>query len=403
MPNINNPFQPTRPVFSNMFMGRLAEIDRIETVLSETRDGNPTNLLFIGERGIGKTSLLILSKILATDQNFMSVFITIDRRTDIFDFARKIKTAFERELRNSDKAVQKLKDLWNFLQKVEVSGLKINSGSSQNTQSEIFDNLTYTIIDTIKTITSLSDFSKFSLREKKDGLVIFIDEADNANIDLNLGSILKQMSERMIIEGCNNVLFIVAGLPEVRNVLITSHGSALRLFEELELSVLMGEDVKEVIRRGIESANKKNKDPVVITDEALQLIVRHAEGYPHFVQQFGYSAYDVDTDNYIDKDDMKVAILAAINLIGNRYYKDMYFNKIKEDSYREVLKIMSENYNGWVTKDEIRKKFSGKETTLTNALKALNDRNIILKKAGARGTYRLQWAGFALWIYLFHK
>jgi len=103
----------------------------------------------------------------------------------------------------------------------------------------------------------------------------------------------------------------------------------------------------------------------------------------------------------IDKNDVQAAIVPAINHIGNRYYKDMYFNKIKENSYRYVLKIMSEKWNEWISKKEIRSKFKGKESVLNNALKALIDRKIILRKPGSRGEYRLQWAGFAFWIKVF--
>jgi len=88
----------------------------------------------------------------------------------------------------------------------------------------------------------------------------------------------------------------------------------------------------------------------------------------------------------------------ALDIIGDRYYKDLFYKKIKADSYRQVLTIMSHKWNDWVSKEEIKKKFKGKESTLNNGIKALRERNIILSKRGSRGHYRLQWAGFAFWI-----
>jgi hypothetical protein len=88
-------------------------------------------------------------------------------------------------------------------------------------------------------------------------------------------------------------------------------------------------------------------------------------------------------------------------LIGDKYYKDLYFNRINVDSYRHILNIMAEEWNRWISKKEIGKKFKGKASTLDNGLKALKDRNIILSKPGTRGEYRLQWRSFALWIKLF--
>jgi Cdc6-like AAA superfamily ATPase len=106
MPAVNNPFKPTLPVYKGMFAGRTTEIKRIETVLSETKNQNPTNLLIVGERGIGKTSLIFFAKHLAEGKsNFMSILLSLDRRTTVGVLARKISTSIERQLRQSEQAI----------------------------------------------------------------------------------------------------------------------------------------------------------------------------------------------------------------------------------------------------------------------------------------------------------
>lgn len=108
-----------------------------------------------------------------------------------------------------------------------------------------------------------------------------------------------------------------------------------------------------------------------------------------------------DQDDIIDRDDVIKGAFGkagALELIGDRYYRDDFYNKIQKDSYRQVLRIMGDNLDGWVTKKEIRERFKGKDSVLSNAIKALRDRNIILSKEGTRGVYRLQHKGFALWI-----
>ena len=59
---------------------------------------------------------------------------------------------------------------------------------------------------------------------------------------------------------------------------------------------------------------------------------------------------------------------------------------------------MADSLDGWVTKQQIRKAFTGSDSVLTNAINALISRNIILPKEGVRGTYRLRDKGFAVWI-----
>ncbi|HCO96305.1 MAG TPA: hypothetical protein DIU00_20595, partial [Phycisphaerales bacterium] len=289
MPQKNNPFKPTHPVAKGIFAGRTHEINRIRTVLEETKNGNPTNLLVVGERGIGKTSLLLVARCLASGDivhneqrfDFMTTVVSLDKRTSVGELARKINTAMERQLRSSNKAMQYMKDTWRFIQRLEIMGTKIAAECNHACDAEIFESLTYSIADVAKAITCRkSAVSQLGLIRPKDGLVIFIDEADSAPDQLDLGALVKQLSERLRIEGANKVLLVLAGLPNVRNVLLRSHISALRLFEELELTPLSGEDVKSVIRNGLEAANAMQSTPVKITEDALDLIVGFSEGYP---------------------------------------------------------------------------------------------------------------------------
>lgn len=87
-----------------------------------------------------------------------------------------------------------------------------------------------------------------------------------------------------------------------------------------------------------------------------------------------------------------------MELIGDRYYKNDFYNKIQKDSYRQVLRIMADDLDGWVQRNKIAAQFKGTPSTLNNAIKALRDRHIILSKEGEVGVYRLQHKGFALWI-----
>ncbi|MDT9702215.1 hypothetical protein, partial [Streptomyces sp. P17] len=85
--------------------------------------------------------------------------------------------------------------------------------------------------------------------QAKDGIVVFIDEADNASCDLHLGYFLKVVTEMLQQHGCNTVMFIVAGLPDVIEKLSASHESSLRVFNQLKVKELSPEDRHYVIDR----------------------------------------------------------------------------------------------------------------------------------------------------------
>jgi Cdc6-like AAA superfamily ATPase len=61
-----NPFRPNYPVYRGMFAGRWNEIMRIDKILFQTKNCNPTNIMIIGERGIGKTSLMLFTRFFCT-------------------------------------------------------------------------------------------------------------------------------------------------------------------------------------------------------------------------------------------------------------------------------------------------------------------------------------------------
>lgn len=405
-----NPFQPNQPVFRGMFVGRMNEIKRTDKILYQTKHQNPTHIIYTGERGIGKSSILLVAKYFAEGKlewedkghNFLTVQFSINKEMTLERFIQRFLFCLKRELRDENKIKEKIKALWTIINKFEVLGIKYGTAKDGISQTNIIDEFIYSIVDTVKSISTESIAKELGFEKERDGLVILIDEVDNANKEIGLGSLLKNLSETLVSENCNNVLIILSGLPNIHNVLAESHESALRLFEEFVLKRLSALEVKQVINRGIDVANKKlEKEYYRIDEDAIELIYFYSEGYPHFVQQICYCAFDKTADGHITKFVVQEAFFnedGALNKIGDRYYKDLFYEKINVESYRQILSIMAENWNNWVDKKTISDKFKGNSSTLNNGIKALRDRNIILTKKGSRGQYRLQWQSFALWI-----
>lgn len=410
MPKIN-PFRPNSPVHTGMFVGRVTELQKLETALAQTKAGSPANFMVTGERGIGKSSLLNYIKHVAegchsgiqdTHVSFLVVDTDIDANTTQLGLVRKLELALDNALGKTEAARQFLKKSWEFLQRVEAGGVKLAAAARAENEELILEQFAYSLSEIANRVCSSQDSNVFSARH--DGILVLIDEADNASKDLSLGSFFKLLTERLLRRGCPHLAFGVAGLPELRNVLVDSHPSSLRLFEELVLGRLSDEEVRTVVSFGLKTANETNTENTTITADARTLLTYYSEGYPHFIQQFASSAFAADTDNVIGVDDVKAGAFGergAMELIGDRYYRDNFYNKIQKESYRQVLRIMADKLDDWVTKKEIKAKFRGQESTLDNALFALRERKIIFAKEGERGVYRLQHKGFAWWIKLY--
>lgn len=408
-----NPFKPNSPVPPGMFAGRIEEIESLEKGLHQTKNGNNSNFLIIGERGIGKSSLIGYIKptaqglITSSDYdkfNFVVVNTVISNKSTLISFIKLLERNLKREIEKIGKA-EKVRaffdDTWSFVQRLRIMDSGIDKAQANEDLDLIIDDFAYSLSETCKRITNPENGEIV-----KDGIMIIVDEADNACADLHIGYFFKVVTELLQQNSCDNVMFIVAGLPDVVEKLTSSHESSMRVFTKLEVKELKPDDRKYVVDRGLEVSNEQNEEKTTITGNAKNMISTLSEGYPHFIQQFSYSAFEANTDGEISEEDVGKGAFSnggALDSIGSRYYQALYNEQIKSDEYREVLEIMAENLNSWIKKSDIRAKFSGNDHTVSDALKALTARKIILKNPSKLGEYRLQHKGFALWIKLFGR
>ena len=387
-----NPFEPFAPVNPGSFVGRLVDLRRLKSALIQTSVGKPINFMITGERGIGKTSLMNYLKYAAEGHipiegeklSFVVIDTDVNEHTTPLGLISKIQLGLENALGQHEAGRDFLKKAWDFIQRVQAGGIKI--GNAQRASDELLlEEFAYSLAATTARICSDSEGTTL-WNTKADGVLILIDEADNGGKSLQLGSFFKLLGERLQRRGCTRVMFGLAGLPELRKVLHDSHPSSLRMFDEIALSRLEEGDINAVVNICLEEANKNNPKPTGITDNGRKLLVSLSEGYPHFIQQFGYSSFAADTDDSINSDDVLEGAFGekgALAQIGDNYYRNDFYNKIQKESYRKVLRIMAEYRTEWVPKRDIRTKFNGKDSVLNNAIKALRDRKIHSVKRGS--------------------
>lgn len=394
-----NPFRPNSIVNTGMFHGRIRELEIIEQCLFQTANANPQHFLIEGERGIGKSSLMVFVEAVASGRvetldnekyNFLVINLELKNSMTYFDISRQIGLQLKREIDRKEPIKTKAKRVWDFLTNWEILGVKYQKTPEGLDHLSLLDDLTTVIEDLIK-----------DTEGGLDGLLILIDEADKPSSDANLGELVKLFTERLSKRGCNKVCLGLAGLPTLLSKLKESHESSLRVFTVLSLDPLEKEDRESVISSALKDANSKNKIPTEITSEAMEEICDLSEGYPHFLQQFGYSAFDADSDNILDKKDVRAGAFdshGAMEQLGSKYFHDLYFAQINSDDYRKVLQAMATKQDNWTSRADIIQISGIKQTTVTNALQALKNKNIIIANEKKAGEYRLPTKSFAAWI-----
>ena len=394
-----NPFQPNKMISPGMFTGRSEEIDAIIRSLYQTKFGNPQHFLIEGERGIGKSSLLFLISNIAagqihyaTDQmmNFLVLQVDLGGVATQHDIVRAIARQLKSEVSRLKDIEERAKAFWSFIQRWEVLGVKFRADATSSVIEDVRDDLVSTVV---RTMSDIGDFV--------DGILIVIDEADAPSEDAGLGEFVKLFTERLTRYGCDRVLLGLSGLPSTISKMRASHESSPRVVEVLRLDPLEPDERRLVVSRGLDQAAKVNSKPTSISDAAMDFLCELSEGYPHFVQQFAYSAFAEDTDDEISLDDVVQGAYrenGAIAQLGSKYFNEMYFGRVSSPEYRKVLDAMARHEDAWVARRILVKDSGVKETTLNNALNALKGKNVILADDSRQGFYRLPTRSFAAWI-----
>lgn len=396
-----NPFTPGLIAHPEMFAGRGDELKEIDRALYQTKHGTPWHFLIHGDRGIGKSSLMLVAERTAVGQcpvwgtkderfRFLTVTVEIEPSTDYERLIRKIATGLISAVNRTEAVKSAATTFLAWAARWEVCGVKFNQqqGAPQSHQF---------VQDLSDQLAQVCD----RLKDQIDGVVILIDEADNANAETQLGEFLKVFTERMTKLGCGNVCVGVAGISTVIEILREDHASSPRILKQMRLQPLEKSERIHVVRRGLKRAQEKSSIETKIDPEAEDWIATYSEGFPHFIQQYAFSAFEADNDNRITIDDAKLGAFqenGALDQLGEKYFRDMYHAQINSDEYRKVLQVMAVSPEQYVARREIAEKTGLKDTTLGNALHALKDREIIFPHPGKQGLYRLPNDSFALWI-----
>ncbi|MCK1447256.1 AAA family ATPase [Bradyrhizobium sp. 48] len=398
MPGKYNPFRPDKILPPGSFVGRIPEIRMLDHCLTQTKHGNPQHFLLEGERGIGKSSLLRVQTFVAAGQidimdskqrvSFITVSISLQEDDDYFAILRKIAEGLKREVAGRERLKSMALSAWDLISRIEGAGFRLRDAKASD-QGELLATLQNDIAALIE-----------HLGEDQDGLFLIIDEADRPPEAAGLGKICKLLTEELSRRNLDRLCIGLAGLPGLLNVLRGSHESSPRLFQTLSLQPLEPAECHAVVERALAEALKKNGFATTITPDAIKYVCDLSEGYPHFLQEFAYCAFEADTDNVIDLTDVTTSLFSengAFDQLGRKYF-DQFYTAPDSDDYRRVLDTMAEHSDDWISRASLITETGLKGGTVDNALRALKTKNIINQNELKSGLYKLPTKSFAIWI-----
>jgi AAA ATPase domain len=190
----SNPFRPGSIITPGMFCGRLDELLIVERILFQTKHGNSGHFLIHGERGIGKSSLLLYLQYVATGSiksidgqtfTFLVLPLELEPTTTYTSLIKKVGAEFQRQLASQQRFKDTLANAWDFLKRWEVMGVKYSEVGVD--PDALLDDLVHTVHTALLELTG-----------KLDGVLVLIDEADKPSaVVANLGTFAKLFTERL--------------------------------------------------------------------------------------------------------------------------------------------------------------------------------------------------------------
>ncbi len=114
------------------------------------------------------------------------------------------------------------------------------------------------------------------------------------------------------------IIFFGAGLPQVAALSGEAKSYAERLFNYPPVDALDDKSAIAAIRQPIKDGGES------ISNDALQLIVVQTQGYPYFLQEWGYQAWNNAEASPISVHDVELATSAALRRLDEGFFRVRY-------------------------------------------------------------------------------
>ncbi len=407
-----NPFAPSRPISPGQFVGRHFEIRELEAALAHAKRCRPRHFLMTGNRGVGKTSFLdyirrkASGKIDGVNFNFLVVDFAINKKTTRLDFARTLQAELDSILSENAPFKEMLSKTWSFIKNIEAAGISYN-GVDEKPENK--RDMYLSVADSLTEIVGKvcrNEASEGFADSGYDGVLILIDEVDQASSELDIGSFLKYLLERLNRKNCNQVVIGLAGLNVSTDVLINSHPSSLRVFDELPLGNLSPDDVDELLSEAELQVRNEGYEGFKITSSARNAIFEFSNGHPQFVHQFGYSAFEASCRSYssgdfiVDQQHVTKGAFeerGAFDLIGDVYFRQEFSEFSEDQRALAILDCLSEDPRKGFTANDLRAQASLDVSTIANFLNRLVKGGLVLGPDDF-GCFRVRHPCFAYWL-----
>jgi hypothetical protein len=353
MDPIKNPFSPGAGSPPPELAGRDPILEQAHILLGRTKAKRPEkSLLLTGLRGVGKTVLLNEIERLARTEQYRTVLVEAleDKPLGplIAPYLRTLLFDLDRMAGAGDKAKRGLRVLRSFIGALKISVGDVSFGLDIDPQVGTADSgdLEIDLPSLFVAVAEAAD-------ERKSAVAILIDELQYFSTK-ELGALIMAMHRIQQLQ--LPLVLLGAGLPILPGLAGQAKSYAERLFAFPDVGALSEADAVRALRDPALAAG------VVFEADALYEIVRVTKGYPYFLQEWGYQAWNLASSSPITLRVIQDATPKVIGRLDQNFFR-VRFDRLTP-SEKSFLRAMAEFGPGTHRTGEIAELMGQKITSL---------------------------------------
>jgi hypothetical protein len=331
MDPIRNPYAPGAGSPPPELAGRDALLAQARLTLDRVRIGRSAkSFIAVGLRGVGKTVLLVRLREIAEERGYRACLIEARDQTPLAALLvpqlRRVLLDLDRLGALSEQVKRGLRVFRSF-----ISGLKVKHGDLEIVLDVDPEQGAADSGDLESDLPELFVAIGKAAASRNTAVALLIDELQYLE-EREMSALILAL-HRVAQEGLP-VVMIAAGLPQVVGLTGRSKSYAERLFDFPEVGALAPVDARRAM---VEPARSEG---VAFEDEALEEILRLTRGYPFFLQEWGYAAWNIAERSPITAPDVRSATNLAIAKLDQSFFR-VRFDRLTPRE-KDYLRAMAE-------------------------------------------------------------
>jgi hypothetical protein len=335
MDPVKNPFSPGAGSPPPALVGRQAIIDQAKVTLGRIKNGrSEKSSLLVGLRGVGKTVLLRTIEEEALRLGYQAFFIETPEHKNLSDLLipplREILFKLDRMENLNETVKRALRVFRSFVGSIKLGNDNFNMTFDVEPEAGTADSG-----DLQADLTTLFIAVAEAAKARQTAIALFIDEIQYIT-EKEFGALI--MAVHAV--GQKQLPFVLfgAGLPQLVGLAGRAKSYAERLFNYPMIGPLSAYDAEEALK------SPAKEQGVEFDAAAIKDILKTTEGYPYFLQEWGYETWNFANQSPIRLEDVKGATPHIIKKLDENFFR-VRFDRLTP-SEKNYLRAMAELGSG---------------------------------------------------------